>query len=164
MIQALEKFSRLLLLIAGMACVAMLALINLDVFLKYAANQPIPGTLECVAYYFMPLIVFCAFAHVQQHRQNIEISLLTDQLPRKPALFLETAAKLLSLVYLAIFIWAGLLAAAHTTEIGETTGIVHFELPVWPPRWLVPVVMAATFFWMLHQMIRALRTTDGDGQ
>ncbi|MBN9263121.1 MAG: TRAP transporter small permease subunit, partial [Hyphomicrobium sp.] len=96
----LQQISRLLLFIAGLACVAMLALINFDVLLKYTANQPIPGTLECVAFYFMPLIVFCSFAHVQQHRHNIEISLFTDLLPRRIAAIIENAARVLSLAYL----------------------------------------------------------------
>lgn len=157
----LQLVSRLLLVFAGLACAAMLALINLDVFFKYSINQPISGTLEAVAYYFMPFIVFCSFAHVQQHRHNIEISLLTDLLPRRLAVILECLARVLSLAYLAVFVWAASLSAMHATSVGETTGIVHYELPIWPSRWCVPVGLAATFLWMFYQLRKELSLFSG---
>lgn len=148
----LSKITQTLLLIAAGSCVGMLVLVNIDITLKYTINQPIPGALEIVSYYFMPIIVFCSFAHIQRHRLNIEISLFTDLLPRPIAAAIENVARLASLFYLAVFVWASTRTALETMSVGTTTGIVGYDLAIWPSRWAVPISIGATFLWILLQL------------
>ena len=54
----LDWLSNRLLEISGLLLLVMMLHVTLDVALKYLLNQPVPGTLEVVSYYYMVGTVF----------------------------------------------------------------------------------------------------------
>jgi len=58
--------TRVCMWIAAAAMLLMMVIVILDVTLKYVANQPVPGTLEMVSFYFMAACAFLPFASVQR--------------------------------------------------------------------------------------------------
>src|SRR3546814_11613683 len=75
--------NRLLLFCAGVALVAMMLTVCLNVATKYMFDFPIAGTLEITAYYYMPIAVCLALAPVQFNSAHISVELITRSEERR---------------------------------------------------------------------------------
>lgn len=137
--------------LSGIAITLMLVMVMLDVTLKYLINQPIPGTLELVSNYFMPLAIFFAFPYIQKNEGHIGVTLFTDLLPARLRDRLHGVICLIGAVYLVLFAWVGAQRALQLTRMGQETGAIYFDVPIWPPRWGVPVALGLMAAWLLVQ-------------
>ncbi len=152
--RVLEILSNAMLALGAAGVVLMMLNVVLDVTLKYLLNQPVPGTLEMVSYYFMAACAFLPFAHVQKKRAHIEMDLATDWLPPKALRYLVAVVYLVSAVYLGLFAWASGVEAFGMTEVGESTSAIYFEILIWPGRWFVTFGVGVTACWMLLQSVQ----------
>jgi len=102
-----------------------------DVAGRYLFNKPIPGTLELVTYWWMPLIVFLSLGWAQQRGEHITVTLLTERLSPTWRRIVETAGDAISLIVVAILAWYALEGATKGLAVGKaSTGLV--PVPIWP--------------------------------
>jgi TRAP-type C4-dicarboxylate transport system permease small subunit len=144
----LNRISAWLTVVAGIALVAMMTIVILDVVGKYMFNQPVQGTLEIVAYYLMVPVVFLPLAHTEYTEEHIRIELFTQNMSKAHTRILDSAACLLSATYILIFAWAGTKKAWSMTKIYEQQELMHFNIELWAVRWIIPiscVILALTF-------------------
>lgn len=139
MVSILTRLSGVLTAIAGIALVAMMALVIGDVVGKYLFNQPIQGTLEVVAYYLMVPVVFLPLAQTEVNDQHIKIELFTQNMSKKRIAQLDAMASVLSALYVGLFTWAGARKAWRMTEIFEAEELMKFDIQLWLVRWVVPI-------------------------
>lgn len=148
---ALSRVSHVTAMISGCAILLMLALIMTDVALKYTINLPVVGTLEIVSQYFMPIAVFFAFIHVQQTRHHIDVPIFTDLMAVRLQHALGILAAVFSAGFLLVAAWASIQKALSATSINQSVGLIHFSLPIWPARWVVPFAYAVMAVQILVQ-------------
>lgn len=154
--QMLNHATTAVAVVAGVAIVAMLLMVMLDVILKYTLNQPVHGTLELVSFYFMPLAIFCAFPVVQKQDGHIAVTLFTDLLPSPMRDRLSVIVSFLCAGYLGLFAWAGMERAAHLTQSGQSTSAIYYDIPIWPARWSLPVTIGLMAAWLTVQGVSRL--------
>ncbi len=144
----LNRISTWLTGIAGIALLAMMTIVILDVVGKYMFNQPVQGTLEIVAYYLMVPVVFLPLAHTEYSEEHIRIELFTQNMSKAHTRILDSAACILSAAYVLLFAWAGTKKAWSMTKIYEQEELMHFDIELWAVRWIIPiscVILALTF-------------------
>lgn len=133
-----DRASRIAAVVAGAALLGMCLLVVVDVLARTVANRPLPGTLEYVAFWFMPTVVALSFGISQLRREQIEVVLLLDRLPA----LLRSRATQVVLVLVACTV--GVVAAFavgdafHAASIGQTAGLGS-PVPVWPFKFVTAV-------------------------
>ena len=68
--------------IGAVAMILMMIHIVVDVTGRYLFNNPIPGTLESVTYYYMVAVTALPFAYVTRSQGQISVEMFTNWLPR----------------------------------------------------------------------------------
>lgn len=123
----------------GVVAVALLMLhVVADVTGRYLFNSPVAGTLEAVAFWWMPSVSFLGLAVTQRVGQHIEVHVLADRLPPRVAAALAVVTSCLTMVVVAAIGWYGLAMALDKTAIREAA-LGAVLVPIWPARFLVPL-------------------------
>jgi TRAP-type C4-dicarboxylate transport system permease small subunit len=151
------SISRYLAFAGGIAMVAMMLHIVTDVAMKYFLNDPIDGTTEIVAAYYMVATVFLPLAYVAATEGHLIVELFTSRLSARPLKYLTVATGFVTLAYLAFLVYYTYEEAVDKTSSGEAWETSVNLVAVWPSRWLLPVGLAAMGLVILAQTIRTLR-------
>ncbi len=142
---------------AGIAMVLMMGHIVADVAWKYALNDPIDGTTEVVAAYYMTAIVFLPFAYVALAGEHLDVILFTQRLSGRPLKVLTLFGLLATVLYLGFICYHGVIEAIRRTAEGEAWETSVKLLGVWPGRWLLPLGMGAMGLCVVAMLLRAWR-------
>ncbi len=125
-------------ILGGVALVAMLVHINLDVIGRFVFDRPIPMTTEIVSYYYMVAVVFLPLAAVECHDKHIVVELLSQNLSVKGAMITVGFGSLVAAAYFAALTWRTGQEALAKFQIGEYA-LGAATLVTWPTRFLVPI-------------------------
>ncbi|MBV1903690.1 MAG: TRAP transporter small permease [Marinosulfonomonas sp.] len=137
----LDSFSKALLVVAAIAMLGLLAIVLLDVTLRYAINQPVQGTLQIVSFYCMGPLVFFSFAYVEHEKRHVAISILTDVLSAKLQRWTSIFSGAAGFFYLCYFTYNAIHEAIKKTRIFEASTTLNFDIHVWIVRWVPPIGM-----------------------
>ena len=153
----LAAVANILALAAGVGMVLMMGHIVADVAWKYALNDPIDGTTEVVAAYYMTAIVFLPFAYVALTREHLDVTLFTHRLSGLPLKILSLLGLAATALYLGFICYHGIVEAIRRTAEGEAWETSVKLLGVWPGRWFLPIGMGAMGLCVLAILVRSLR-------
>lgn len=137
--------------------------ITADVLMRNLFSTPIAGTLEIGTYYYMVAASFLALGYAQLHDRNISVDILVYSAPARIRMIVEFLALLISLIYALVFTYGSLISALEKSRKGEFTLTQHFDLLLWPSRWIL-VVSGAVFCLVLLAQIMRLATALGEGE
>ncbi len=137
--RTLDFIQRPVLFVASLLIFVMMLHVVLDVLSKYLLNQPVTGTLEIVANYYMVAIVFLPLAVVQRQNGHVKVEVFTTALPQRVIAAFDVFAAVLTLIYVSLMTWFVLLEAIDQTAIREKLQIGIALMPVWPARWFAPI-------------------------
>jgi len=158
--RATELMANLLAFIAGLTLVGMMVHVTLDVLLKYFFNQPIPGTAEVVAYYYMIGIVFLPLAYIEVQNRPIVVGLFYDLMPRALQAPLDVLGTVASLAFYAFLTWQSMTIALLSLENREFVDGI-WKVVVWPSRFIIPLgltIACAALLVRLVVLVRGGRT------
>jgi len=129
-----------------------------DVTGRYIFNNPLPGTLETVTYYYMVIVTALPFAYVTRNQGQITVEMFTSWMPRRSLLLLEACAGLFMLIYVVVL--AGKIGqeAVEMTRIGEVHDAGTMQFVTWPSRWIPSIafgVMACAVTLRIVEDIKA---------
>lgn len=142
-------------ILGGAGIVLMMLHVVADVVMRYTLNQPAPATLEISQFWYMPIIVFLGLAMAERTDQHISAPIVYDRL--KPRLKIEFAAigAVLSVALLVGFAWYGLEEALTLMEQGAIG--IGSGVPIWQPRFLVPIGTLLFALELIAKLIRQAR-------
>ncbi|WP_339948118.1 TRAP transporter small permease [uncultured Albimonas sp.] len=150
---ALDRLAVALMALGGLALVALMFLVSLDVAGKYLLAAPIPGTLEVVSSYLMVSLVYLPIGFVQLRRQHLMVELFTMGVPPRAKAGLDVLVGALAAVYVGLLSWLVFNQALDATAIREFRDVTDWLLPVWPARWLLPLAFGLMFLVTLAQTL-----------
>ena len=102
--RAIDALIALDLVIAGLALLAMLFHVVLDVVLR-EVHVPFSGTLEIVSFWYMVALVFLAIPVAQQHGHHIRVELFTAAVSTRVQQGIDLLVLLGCVALLALFVW-----------------------------------------------------------
>lgn len=127
-----------LLEIGGLLLLVMMFHVTLDVALKYLLNQPVPGTLEIVSYYYMVGAVFLPIAFVELTRGSVAVDLFYDRMPYVMQLACMVGVLGICTAVYAGLAWITLGDALRSWRTGEVV-MGPVTVVVWPSRFVLPL-------------------------
>lgn len=137
----IRRTSFWMMIVAGALMCLMMLHITLDVFLKYAFNQPFFGTVEIVSYYYMIGAVFLPLAYVQVRNQHISVDLLFERFPDWGKRAADAFALVCAIVLYGILAWQGWLDGLKALRIDEIV-MGSATIYIWPARFFLPIAFS----------------------
>lgn len=134
----LSKSSHVLLLLSGIALVAMMLQVTGDVVAKYLFHNPIKSTLDVVTYYYMVALTFLPLAAVERGGGHIAVELLTQVFSPRARVRVAILSALVSCAFFGVLGVITLGTAIEKFHIGEYV-MGTLQLQVWPSRFFVPI-------------------------
>lgn len=148
--------------ISGIAILAMMFAIVIDVFMRNVFGKPIAGTYEVVQYFLMPLAIFPALGFV--YWVGV-LPRLTELISKSPAWF-EKFNKYLILcidaVVFALLTYYGFLFAIGGMTDQMAVPVAGGLIPVWPVYFLVPFAFLFVLLEVLTRFIRKTEVKEGE--
>lgn len=118
--------------------VAMFSCMSIAVFIqiifRYLLHQPIYWSEEFPRFILIWL-TFLGSAIAMKNRSHLSISLLTNRLAVQKRIWVQFFANLLSLLFISILVWGGIIIAIltmpnRTAALQMPTGLVYLAVPV----------------------------------
>lgn len=160
----LRKLGEGLAVAGGVAMVLMMLHIVADVATKYLFNNPIDGTTEIVAAYYMVAVVFLPLAYVTFTEGHLIVELFTSHMSGRPLAALIGCAGLATLAYLLFLVYHTGVEAVLRTEEGEAWETSVDLVAVWPSRWFLTIGLAAMALYVAVAVVRHFSgKADGKG-
>lgn len=113
--------------------------VTADVAGRTIFNHPIEGTTEIVSGWYMVAVAYMAWAWIARNDSHIHVDMFTIKMPPRAKFWLEIAVKIVTLLYVTLFVWRTLLRAVEQTRAGEVWLAGTKYLPIWPSRWVLPI-------------------------
>ncbi len=132
--------------VGGALMLLMMAHIVVDVAAREFFNNPLMGTTEIVAGYYMVAVIFFPLAYVTHNEGHITVELFTRGLPPRRLAGLEATIAVICLCLLCWVFWETLFAAYESFLENEQWETADDNVTIWPSRWFLPlglIVMAA---------------------
>ena len=155
--RAVRKLGEGMAIIGGIAMVLMMLHIVADVATKYLFNDPIDGTTEIVAAYYMVAVVFLPVAYVTFMEGQLIVELFTGWMSNRRLSLLDGFAGFASLAYLLFIVYYTAAEAVRRTIEGEAWETSVELVAVWPSRWMLPIGLAVMALYVLIEAFRNLR-------
>lgn len=138
---------------------AMMALIFVDVFLRYMFNAPLPGAFEYIQF-MLAVMIFCALPLITWKEGHIVVSIFEGFFRRRGLASVQRLVVMLVCACgLAIVAWLLWHQAFSLRNSGQITGFV--ELPLYPVAFvmsgLTVVALAIQIAMIVHDIRHGLR-------
>lgn len=136
---------------AMLILVATTVLITADVAGRYLFDRPIPGVLELVSDFAMPLMVFLTAAHCYRNGGLINVDIVTRRLRGSALQAVNLTARVVSVAIVAVMAYSAGLRTFQTYHRGNAyVGV--FEYKLWPTHGLIFLGIALLVLAMILDM------------
>ena len=142
-------------LIAGLALAFMLVHVTADVLARVLFNDPIEGTLEIVAFYYMVAAVVAGVAYLERRDLNISVDLFYLRFPRPMRRACYVLDSLLTALFFGLFAYRSGLDALYALAIRERV-MGMAEIEIWPSRFVLPLSFTLVVLVALRNAVLAL--------
>jgi TRAP-type C4-dicarboxylate transport system permease small subunit len=160
MYRTVGRVANFQLTLAAIGVLAILLTISLDVFLRAAFNAPFSATIEIVSYYYMIPVVFFPMMYLEHTGTHIDTDLFYGLFPTGLQKFSDLVSGLITIGIYGLIGFVTFKQAITSTQSGEVAMGVNL-LPIWPVRWILPIVfISAAFAATLLTIHRILKGTD----
>lgn len=142
--------------------------VTVDVLMRYLFNMPLTGTIEITSFYYMLAIVFLPLAAVELKNGHIAVEIVAQHLSERLQRVLIAFVCIVSAVFYAMLAWRTWLEAVEKMHVGETYAS-SMGLPIWPPRFLMPLgtgLITIVLLWKAYRLLsgdsRPLKTAQNE--
>jgi TRAP-type C4-dicarboxylate transport system permease small subunit len=127
---SLEKFNqflnKILMIIGGVAVLALMSLATVNVCLRFFFNAPYRGTYEVVGFLGAIVIAF-ALGYTQKRKDHIVVDILTERFPKRVNRVLDGINYMITTIFFAVvswqvFVWG--IKISKSGEVSETLKII----------------------------------------
>lgn len=144
--------------VTSVVLIVMMIHVVANAVLRHFVDEPIYGTNEVVAYWYLPAVVLLGIPAAHLRNEQITVTLVVDHINRKAALVFKVFASVLGGLMSIGFAWFGLHEAMEKMAIGATAGVV--DVIAWPVYFLVPVVFVLLAALFLIDIAVSVRTGE----
>ena len=139
----------------GMAVLVLMMLLTVaDVFLRFAFNKPLLGTVE-LCEYMMVAVVYLALPLCAVRERNVRVEILAIRLPPKLLALVDVITCFLSLGILALITWQGFLEFNDMLKVKRVSNML--SVPAYPFHLILAIsclILCGVLFIKLIQLAR----------
>ncbi|NLC37194.1 MAG: TRAP transporter small permease [Alcaligenaceae bacterium] len=154
----LESINQFITLVGGAAVALMMIHVSLDIFFRFALNQPLPGTITIVAHYYMIIAIFLPLAYVEQTKSSISIELISAYFPPAMNRFMHGFTHLFisATSYLIAYVSYGVAIRNFNSRTSIMQG--DYTIPTWPTYF---ILFAGVFLLGTYCLLRFIMSITG---
>ncbi len=152
-LRVIDRLSDALAWVAAVGLILLAANVFADVIGRAFLNQPVRGTLEMTAHWWMPILTLLAFAFTERRQEHIKVTLLLDTLPPRMRRMVEGSFGLIAIALLVVLAWYALTQATESAGYGETTASTP-PVVIWPFKFVAVAGIAMLALQSLATTIR----------
>lgn len=119
-------------------------------------GQPIDGTLEQTAFWYMPLLAFFGFVVAQRRKEHIEARIMFDRMPIASQRAMEVVIHVVVISFCVLLAYFGWIEAVDGRKIGRTAGASG--VVIWPFVFAVPLGYVLMAVQVVMDLVRFVRT------
>lgn len=134
---------------SGAILLVILVTVLFDIAVRYAFNYSAGWTFDLTSYGLL-FVVFLGAAYTLERDGHIRIDFLLVRLPERARLRAETGAEALSVIFIALFLWA----ATRETVMAVRGGWVSPSIYAVPLKYIYWVMPAGTLLLLLAALSR----------
>ncbi len=139
---AVGRIANFQLILAAIGVLAILLTISLDVFLRAVFNSPFSATIEIVSFYYMIPVVFFPMMYLEHTGTHIDTDLFYRLFPTDLQKLSDLVSGVITISIYGVITYLSFKQAITSTHSGEVAMGVNL-LPIWPVRWVLPLVFAS---------------------
>lgn len=155
----LGKLSDVTAVSAGIAVIAMMIQVVVDVFARTVLGLAIPGTIAIVSHYYMVMVAFIPLAFAEVRDQHISVEVITEHLSKRMQFVLEVFAQALGVVVYGLLSYASLQEALSKMKINSFVIEQSLRLILWPAYFIVPIGSGLICIVLLYKVVAAITGT-----
>src|SRR5690554_7248579 len=125
--------------LAGIASLILLVIMfttAIDVFMRYALNQPLSWVFDLMTLYLILSVFFLSFSYTLRQGEHLAVTFFSDRMPPWYTRWLSVPLQLLGVVLLVLTAYLSGQEAYHAWSMGYVvSGII--EWPTWIPSAIV---------------------------
>lgn len=131
LLRVVDKLSSGAAVFAGLALVALLANVAIDVMARTFLGRPVGQTLELTMFWWMPVMITLSYAVTEREREHITVTLLLDRLNRRSRRYVEGSFTAIGAVLVTALAWYASMDALAATEVRMAANSTP-PLQYWP--------------------------------
>ncbi len=155
-----HRTSKVASLLAGLATLAITALITFDVLMRYFLGEP-QLFVDELASFLQVLVVFWGLAYTFRVGGHVRVDLVTAYLPRPLRAWLRVLTLALGIALLLVMSWVTWLSVQEAWWQERASVVMLY--PIWLPMLLIPTGLLLMALAMLAVLLRQIRTALGPG-
>ena len=128
-----------------------MALVCLDVAMRYFFSSPIPGILE-ISEQTVVIITFVCFSYASILKRHIHTTAVVDHFPSRFKPVTEYISKLLMFAVLSLLIWQTSKEAWASLSIREV-GMGIVPVPIYITKTAIPIGLFVAWFYYVLQLL-----------
>lgn len=131
------RIERAMAFLGATSIVLIMAIVTMDVFMRYAFRRPITGVAELVGLYLMVLLFYSTLSYTFARDRHIRVDLLTPFMSNTLRRWLEAATCVAAAIVLVLIA----LPSLESAMASYRAGAVLAGLIAWP-TWIPPALVA----------------------
>ena len=147
-------------LLAGLATLAITALITFDVLMRYFFGEP-QLFVDELASFLQVVVIFWGLAYTFRVGGHVRVDLVTAHLPRPLRAWLRVFTLALGIALLLVMSWVTWLSVQEVWWQERVSVVMLY--PIWLPMLLIPTGLLLMALAMLAVLLRQIRTALGPG-
>ena len=139
----------------------MMAMVTVDVIMRYIFNSPINGAME-ISEILMVLVVFLGLAAVQSKEEHVSVTLFISRFNNKTRLIISIVMTNLALGVFILMIWQSTENAVSAWKAGSE--FQDLEITTVPTRLLVPIGVSLLCLELLVKIVLDIKKLGNKGE
>ena len=135
-------------LVGGLFILAVMLLSVANILGRKLFNIPVPGFIDWMVQ-AVPIIAFLGISYCQRLGSHIRMDLLVSKLKRRALWFFELISVIVMGALVLVLIYGSWNHAERAIMLGDST--IDINLPTWPAKLLVPVMLVMLFARLILQ-------------
>lgn len=158
-LQWIDRFNLALAVLGGLATVALMINVVIDVAGRYFFNRPFEGTLDLTQFVWMPSLVALGLGYALLRGEHIRVNLLTAPTGSRVQRIIEVVGMVFTIGTMVLFVWFGIEKAEEAMAFDEKAVGTQW-LEIWPFRWVIVVGMSGLLLQACAQLLRAVTVKE----
>lgn len=160
-VRVIERLSQAAAVIGAIAALLLALNVIIDVTLRYLFRMTLPGTLDLVMFWWMPISAVLPQALTELSGEHIRVSLLTERLRGIHKRIIDSFGAIVALIIVGSLVYYTAITAVNKMEVDESALGAPW-IPVWPVRMFVVLGLVIFLLQICASVYRAVTGQTDD--
>jgi TRAP-type C4-dicarboxylate transport system permease small subunit len=157
----LERFSERIILLTGLAVLAMTLMVSYDVLMRYFLDQP-QLFVDDLTSFLLVAMIFLGAGPVFYKGGHIRIDLVTSRLKSKTQSRMRVITLFIGIAFLFIVIYETMVSTVGAFQTGRVSAVMNY--PLWAGMIFIPLGLILMIFFMGMQLVKEVKGKAEKGQ